>query len=154
GWLAHARGLSFEGRQFEGPAELAASPHLAGLASLTLGRCYFQADRLAALFRDAGLRGLCRLSCAGLYMQPTQLGAVCEAPFAPNLGHLALDRIHDEALLHLTETPALAGLVTLALGISGDSGTLLTDPHHITALRRTRTGPLVAAPGLPSGRPA
>jgi uncharacterized protein (TIGR02996 family) len=135
-WLAHVRGLSFGGRWFDALDVLAASPHLAGLASLTLSPHDARDDQLAAFFRTAGLRGLCRLVQRDRYMPLEVLRAICDAPFAPNLRHLATARMNDEEVAHLGASPTLAGLVTLALDLAGDQGAkLLADATGLGSLR-------------------
>lgn len=134
-WLAHTRGLSFAGRKFDAVDALAASPHLAALTSLTFGTHHYRYNPLS-LFREAGLRGLCRLSQVEFYLQAEGLQALCEAPFAPNLRHLAFGGTPDESLAALTDAAALAGLVTLELVVRGDSAVkILADARGLGSLR-------------------
>jgi hypothetical protein len=130
------RGLSFQGRHFDALPFLAASLHLASLASLTFGPTLFPDQKLATFFREAGLRGLCRLLQPYVYLEMGALQAICEAPFAANLRHLSIGATPDEAMAYLSEAPALAGLVTLALVGPGESGVkILADAPGLGSLR-------------------
>jgi uncharacterized protein (TIGR02996 family) len=136
GWLAQARGLRLQGRLHTTLPALAASPHLAGLASLALSSQYIREDAFAAFFREAGLRGLCRLSRPDYYLPVEALKAIAEAAFVANLRHLDTGMINNEALAVLAESPAFAGLSTLSFLVDGDSGAkILADASELTSLR-------------------
>jgi uncharacterized protein (TIGR02996 family) len=137
GWLAHTRGLSlYEGGHFDAYPALAASPHLAALASLAFPPNWRGSEQIPAFFRGAGLRGLCRFRRPQAYLAPEVVQAIGDAPFAPNLRHLAVGLLQDEPLSCLCQAPALAGLVTLKLGVCGDSGAkILADAAGLGALR-------------------
>ena len=133
-WLAHARGVSLPGRRFDALEALAASPHVAGLASLTLPPNYYRPESFAALFLE--LRGLCRLSRRGYYVPAEALRALVEAPFAPHLRHLHLASISNDGVPILAGAAALAGLVTLGMTLHGDSeAKLLADATGLGSLR-------------------
>jgi uncharacterized protein (TIGR02996 family) len=135
-WLAHTRGLSFYGNRFDAVDALAASPHLAGLASLTLNPNWVPLDRLASLFRDGGLRGLCHLARPDTTLELNTLQAIADAPFAPHLRHLAVGRMTEEPMAFLGESSTLAGLVTLSLEVFGDSeAKALADAAGLVSLR-------------------
>jgi hypothetical protein len=57
-----------------------------------------------------------------IYLPMEALQAICQAAFVANLRQLSTGVIRDEEMAYLCETQALAGLVTLALDVSGDSG--------------------------------
>jgi uncharacterized protein (TIGR02996 family) len=135
-WLAHTRSLSFAGRRFDAVQALESSPHLGGLTSLVFGPYEIRSGGLASLFRQSGLRGLCRLIRSEYYLPPDAVAALCEAPFAPHLRHLALGAVHDDALPLLASAPALGGLITLELALWGDALIkILTDGTGLGSLR-------------------
>jgi uncharacterized protein (TIGR02996 family) len=137
GWLAHTRGLVFGDQHHRALPALAASPHLATLASITFLDAFQDTATLTAFFRTAGLLSLCRLLCPpGREMPLTALEAIAEAPFAANLRHLDTGVIRNKELAYLAETPGLAGLVTLTLKADGDAGvTVLANATGLDSLR-------------------
>lgn len=115
-WLAHVRGLWFE--RFFAFKALAASSQVAGLASLTLGTNYNDLGLVADLFRQSRMRGLCRLSMRGSYLNAGGMQALADAPFAGHLRHLDIWGIRPEALEAvsiLAGSASFGGLVTLTL---------------------------------------
>src|SRR5262249_8558951 len=91
---------------------------------------------LAAFFREADLRGLCRVLRPDLFLPLDALQAICEAPFAANLRHLHTGMMRDEELAYLSGPSAPGGLVTLALMVDGDSGVkVLADATGLGSLR-------------------
>jgi uncharacterized protein (TIGR02996 family) len=115
-WLEHTRGLNFSGRYFKALDELANSPRVEGLASLTLAVNDLPGDRFIALCRGPGLRSLCRLVFIRGWLSASCLRALAEAPFASHLRNLALGSVGGlEGMAVLASAPALRGIVTLDL---------------------------------------
>ncbi|HEY1186816.1 MAG TPA: TIGR02996 domain-containing protein [Gemmata sp.] len=133
-WVPHVRGLTFQGHQRQAFSALAASPHLASLASLTFGSDHIY-GLLADFFRAADFRGLCRLQFPKSGVPLECLQAIESAPFAPHLRQLSAQWINDEALDYLCDRAVFSSLVTLAVG-SFDSGMKkLADARGLGALR-------------------
>ncbi len=136
-WLEHVRGLNFARRGLGGEQiqALAASPHLARLASLDLrdANLYWEEKALAL----AGALGApCRLLMGrvpGGFVQ-----ALADSRAAPALRHLALRSLPLEAGATLASSPSFSGLVTLSLESCSlrDAGIkALADSTSLTSLR-------------------
>ena len=136
GWVPHIRGLTFQGHLFQAFSALAASPHLAPLASLTFGTNRRYGRGLPDFFRTAGLCGLCRLRHPEDHLGADLLRTIGEAPFVSNLRHLSSSGVADDALAYMCEEPVFAGLVTLKMGIYSHTGMkILADARGLGALR-------------------
>jgi uncharacterized protein (TIGR02996 family) len=139
-WLADMRGLVFRDRRLGNlvPA-LAASPRLAGLASLHLGSQRDYLHGTTEFFRGTQMRGLCRLTLPWVVLDEDGLGTLADAPFAGHLRNLALGGIlRTKGFPVLCSSPSLAGLVTLTLAaarLNDADIRVLVDARGLPALR-------------------
>src|SRR5262249_15348019 len=131
----------------EGARALAASPHLGGLRSLSLGRNRLADEGFKALAASSRLTALTALDVSEQDRQaaPTLrgLGALLASPLAAPLVRLGLSRnaLGDEGARRLARSPGLARLEWLGVGeakLSERGQRALLDSPHLAGLAAMR----------------
>jgi uncharacterized protein (TIGR02996 family) len=134
-WFPHLKCLSLRGCKLTGAsvAELARSPHAAGLESLNLS-CAFEVPAEAlALLAGGAFRGLRILKLYSCNVTDAVIEAWAASPVLANLRELDLseqDRFTHGALLTALDTPTFRNLTHLFLKVYG------VDPSTVAVFRR------------------